>query len=62
VPCRLGQLEAPFTGPAWHDTQLPLQPARWKNILTGASLEVAGEGMALSELFNSWPFAVLQRI
>jgi (1->4)-alpha-D-glucan 1-alpha-D-glucosylmutase len=55
VPRRLGQVES------WRDTRLPLRPSRWKNILTGAPLEVAGEDVPLSEIFAEWPLAVLQR-
>jgi len=62
VPRRLGQLEPPFTGAAWRNTRLPIQPSRWKNILTGAPLAVTGEEVLLSDLLATWPFAVLQRI
>ena len=60
VPRRLGQVEPPFTGAAWNDTHLPLPSARWKNILTGTSLEIAGEQAALRDIFATWPVAVLQ--
>ena len=55
VPRRLGQ------GEGWGDTRLPLGPSRWKNILTGAPLEVTGEDVSLSKIFASWPLAVLHR-
>jgi (1->4)-alpha-D-glucan 1-alpha-D-glucosylmutase len=60
VPRRLGPLEAPFTGAVWRDTRLQLRPSRWKNILTGAPLEVAGKEALLADIFATWPVAVLQ--
>ncbi len=61
VPRRLGPSESSFTGARWRDTQVPLPASRWKNILTSASFDSTGDEAALSDIFATWPLAVLQR-
>ncbi len=56
-----GKAELP-TGNAWHDWKLPLpteMQGKFRNIFTGELVTMASQELALSEVFASFPVAVL---
>ncbi|MET0744340.1 MAG: malto-oligosyltrehalose synthase [Microvirga sp.] len=47
-------------GADWTDTRVPVAGGSWREILTGRDVDAGRDGLALSDLFTTLPFAVLR--
>jgi maltooligosyltrehalose synthase len=46
----------------WHDTRLSVGRGRWRDLLTGATIETDEEAWPLSEVFARLPVAALRMV
>ena len=59
VPRRLGKASLSAFGDYWRATHIPRSEGRnWKNLLTGAALEVSGGKVGLEKVFAELPIGV----